>query len=335
MRTPIVVSVLLVPGFMLSAYALFTDALRLANWRSGIDLYRWSAHSPDDQDVMANDGTQLRPTAPLDGATPDAAFIAAGFSPELGCTSRVMRWLRSLDRAGRTLGGWDTGALILAKAGTMSNRRMAVHWQASPALDMQFPDNDVRTDIVVAEKRRFTAPGGISTFDLAIRFISVTSSPAVAMAVEKSANRHIGSVSAPFSPTQPLLPPGVARAVGIMEENVERPLTIPELSKRANVSQRSLSRAFVATLGTAPARYYLDLRLARAHDLLRQSDLSILDVATMAGFVSASRFSQAFRIRFGLSPREVRKHTTWLALRDVEARNPMIRTTSDDLSRLR
>jgi transcriptional regulator GlxA family with amidase domain len=59
-------------------------------------------------------------------------------------------------------------------------------------------------------------------------------------------------------------------------------------------------------MGCTPARYYLDLRLKRARALLRQTTLSVLDVAVACGFASASHFSKRYRDLFGQSPRSDR-----------------------------
>jgi transcriptional regulator GlxA family with amidase domain len=50
--------------------------------------------------------------------------------------------------------------------------------------------------------------------------------------------------------------------------------------------------------------HYLALRLNRARQLLRETSLSVLDVASMMGFASASQFARAFRRAFGFAPRQ-------------------------------
>lgn len=44
---PIRVSFLLVSGFMMAAFVLAADALRLANWRDGRRLFQWDVRTPD------------------------------------------------------------------------------------------------------------------------------------------------------------------------------------------------------------------------------------------------------------------------------------------------
>lgn len=327
---PTRVSFLLVPGFMLSAYALFTDALRLANWRSGKALFSWETCSPDNAAAVANDGTRIEPTATLGSpSAPDAAFVAAGFSPELGCTPSVFQWLRRLDRAGAILGGWDTGAIVLAEAGVMANRRMSVHWQAAPALENRYANIEVGQSNIAADDRRFTAPGGISTFDLALLFISRRCGAMVARQVERSANRHVQSVFSTQDDEIAILPRRVRVAAALMQENLEVPISIPDVAKHSGISQRGLNRAFKESTGLAPAQYYLHLRLGLARDLLRQSDRSILDVALASGFTSTSQFSQACKRRFGVSPREMRMQSSWLQFSNGKSARGLVETNYD------
>jgi len=56
-----------------------------------------------------------------------------------------------------------------------------------------------------------------------------------------------------------------------------------------------------------PTRYYLELRLARARQLLLQTNMSIVDVAFACGFVSAPHFSKCYRDHFGIPPRDERR----------------------------
>jgi transcriptional regulator GlxA family with amidase domain len=61
---------------------------------------------------------------------------------------------------------------------------------------------------------------------------------------------------------------------------------------------------FRSSVGSAPARTYLGLRLRRARQLLAQTRMSVTAVALACGFQSATHFSKAYRAWFGASPRQ-------------------------------
>jgi transcriptional regulator GlxA family with amidase domain len=101
--------------------------------------------------------------------------------------------------------------------------------------------------------------------------------------------------------------PKLLAAIGYMEVYLENPLSLSSLAKSVNISLRQLERLFKSKLGTTPARYYLDLRLERARQLLKQTSMSVLQVAVSTGFTSASHFTQSYKKFFGHPPSQERK----------------------------
>jgi transcriptional regulator GlxA family with amidase domain len=91
-------------------------------------------------------------------------------------------------------------------------------------------------------------------------------------------------------------------ALQVMENNIEDPLTPDEISDIVELSTRQLERLFSKYINVSPKRYYLKLRLEKARDLLRQTDLSVTDVCVACGFKSLSHFSKSYRATYGISP---------------------------------
>jgi transcriptional regulator GlxA family with amidase domain len=103
------------------------------------------------------------------------------------------------------------------------------------------------------------------------------------------------------------LQPKLSEAVALMEANIEEPLSTDEIAQLAGISRRQLERLFKQYLGSLPSRYYLELRLRRARQLLLDTNHSIVQVGLMCGFSSGSHFSTAFGALFGNTPREERQ----------------------------
>ncbi len=87
-----------------------------------------------------------------------------------------------------------------------------------------------------------------------------------------------------------------------METNLENPIKVALLAKQSNISTRQLERLFKRYVSETPGRYYLELRLSRARNLLTQTEMSIINVALASGFSSAAHFSKNYKQRFGVSP---------------------------------
>ena len=95
-------------------------------------------------------------------------------------------------------------------------------------------------------------------------------------------------------------------AVALMEANLGEPLPTEDIARLVGVSRRQLERLFKQHVEALPSRYHAELRLARARRLLQQTSQSILQVALGCGFASGSHFSNAYRARFGKTPRDER-----------------------------
>ena len=96
-------------------------------------------------------------------------------------------------------------------------------------------------------------------------------------------------------------------AVELMEANIGEPISQLELAGFVDLSRRQLQRLFQQHLLCTPSRYYLQLRLQRARELLRQTDLSLVEIAGQTGFLSNSHFSKSYKEHYGYSPSHERR----------------------------
>jgi AraC family transcriptional regulator len=81
---------------------------------------------------------------------------------------------------------------------------------------------------------------------------------------------------------------------------------IADLAVLAGVSRFHFARMFKATTGMTPYRYVLERRIERADALLRQSSLSIGEVAAATGFADQSHLARHVKQRYGITPRAFR-----------------------------
>lgn len=106
-----------------------------------------------------------------------------------------------------------------------------------------------------------------------------------------------------------LAPKGLRVALETIESAIDRKLSLFELSREAGVSAEHFCRAFKRSTGFSPHVYLNRQRLQRASDLLRETGLSITEIAFMCGYSSASHLSTSFRHAVGVSPLVYR--STW------------------------
>ena len=88
--------------------------------------------------------------------------------------------------------------------------------------------------------------------------------------------------------------------------HLDERVTIEELSRMFHINATTLKEAFKAEYGTSLAAHIKEHRMEKAATLLRESGMSVAEIAKIVGFESRSRFTTAFRERYGVLPSEYR-----------------------------
>ena len=84
-----------------------------------------------------------------------------------------------------------------------------------------------------------------------------------------------------------------------------------ELHERARFLWEAVTRQFTAYVGVPPYRYLIELRIERARQLLRETELTVTQICHRVGFNSLSHFTTTFRQHTGLSPSAYRRRRDW------------------------
>lgn len=310
------VGFLLIPDFAMLPYVCVIEPLRAVNRLSGRTLYRWSHVSIDGGPAAASNGVRIQNDFRVgNDAHFDYVFVCAGGNPALFKDPATFAWLRQLARRGVKIGGVSGGPYVLARANLLSGYRFTIHWEHAPAFVEEYPDLDLRRSLYEVDRDRLTSGGGTAPLDMMHAIIAREHGTDLAMAVsEWFLQTHVregaGPQRMPLRERLGVAHPPLLRVIGLMEQTVENPVSRDELARVAKVSLRHLERLFRQHLGCSLGEHYLSLRLGRARDLVRQSSLSVLEIALACGFTSASHFSRTYRARFGQAPRTERLRET-------------------------
>lgn len=100
----------------------------------------------------------------------------------------------------------------------------------------------------------------------------------------------------------------IRKAAEHLRQNFENDFSLDQLSGIANMSKFNFVRKFKDITGKTPREYFLDIRIMNALEYLNNPNFRIIDVALMCGFKNHSHFSQLFRQRTGLTPKEYRQN---------------------------
>ena len=303
---------LLLPEFSVMGFVSAIEPLRVAN-RFRAHSYRWHILSLDAAPVIASNGMSIN----ADSAFADAKdvkllFVVAGFNPLAPYSPRLARWLRSTRDAGGKLGAIDTGAFILAEAGLLGGDPITLHWEAIAAFSERYPSQRVSEELFEIDTNCITCAGGTSAIDMMLELIGTAHGRELAAKVsEQFVLGRIRSQSdhqrMEIAARYGLHNRKAIQVVKLMREHIEDPLSADQLATSISVTRRQLERLFSTHLRDTPSRFYLNVRLDRARELLQQTDMPVTAVGIACGFDSPTYFSRAYRLRFSLSPKADRQ----------------------------
>ncbi|HPD93650.1 MAG: GlxA family transcriptional regulator [Rhodobacter sp.] len=299
---------LLLNQFTFLSFAAAIEPLRIANRMSGQTLYRWTLISENGQEATCSNGTTVRVNGGLGEINrDDVVIVCAGIDVRSNTTQPVVNWLRKVARKGSVIGGLCTAAHTLAEAGLLENRRATIHWENRDGFLEEFAETDLTKSVFVIDGNRLTAAGGTASIDLVLTMIADDHGKDLANAVADQliyttirTDRDIQRLSIPTRIG--VRHPRLSRVIERMEQSIEEPVSPAELAEEVGMSTRQLERLFRRYLNRSPKRYYMELRLARARNLLMQTELSVINVALACGFASPSHFSKCYRAQYGTTP---------------------------------
>ncbi|MDE0522986.1 MAG: GlxA family transcriptional regulator [Boseongicola sp.] len=307
--------------FTLLCYACAVESLRIANRMAGRTLYEWRMIGEGGISVTCSAGTAFALDGDLGEVSRDETVVLCGGINVASATTRaLLNWVRRESRRGVSMGGLCTASYSLAKAGLLSGKRATIHWENQDSFQEEFDDVTLTKSVFVLDGRYFTTAGGTASIDLMLKFIADDHGEELASAV---ADQLIYTTVRTDQDTQRLsVPtrigvrhPKLSSVIQMMEANIEEPKSPSLLAKEVGMSTRQLERLFRRYLNRSPKRYYMELRLQKARNLLMQTDMSVINVALACGFASPSHFSKCYRAQYNITPyRERGAQATRLAV---------------------
>lgn len=310
------VGFILARRFTLCAFANFVDVLRLAADEgdgSRQILCEWAVLSDTMSPIASSSGITVQPNERLgDVGKFNYIVVIGGLIDEIpNLSPAYTRYLQLAAASKIPLIGVCTGAFILQRAGLMDGYRCCVSWFHHADFLEQFDGlKPVSDQIFIVDRDRLTCSGGVSSAHLAAYLVEKHVGRAEA---GKSLHIMIIDDALRAEKPQPGIPLDlttsdelVKRALLLMQQNIDSPLSVAEVALRLDINRRQLERRFQGALGMPPTLAYKIMRLEYAEFLLRNTAYPVTEIATSAGFCDASHFIRAFRERRGTTPASFR-----------------------------
>jgi transcriptional regulator GlxA family with amidase domain len=300
--------IILSDDFILMELAGVVDVLRISNRILGFEKFQWKLYSERGGRISASAG----------------AFVETAVIPKLpnsdygvflGCTDLNYTSLDVEKYAARYRHA-SSKVILFAEAASRyiaSNQEFATdhttHWENRALLEEKKGIFGVKASLAVSDGQIITSAGMGTVADVILALVGSHVSSAKLTIVSKIIlhdkirafdtlqTEVLGTVSGDASVLN--------KAIKLMQENIEEPITMSELANRIGYTPRWLERNFKAYLGCSPGRYYREIRMNHGHNLLRNTNMSIQEIALACGCHSG--FSLAYQQVFGQTPHQARK----------------------------
>jgi len=221
----------------------------------------------------------------------------------------LVAWLEQHAASSRRYGSVCTGALLLARAGLLDQRRVTTHWAFLDELARRSPSARVMPDaIFVRDGRLWTSAGVTAGMDMALAMLEEDWGRGIALEVARQLLMQLkrGGGASQFSPSLQAqamaADSGFRELAGWIDDHLAEDLSVGRLAARMQMSPRHLARVFRAALGTTPAKFVEQHRLAVAREWLAAGEDTLEHIARRSGFGSAETMRRVFVRRMGVSP---------------------------------
>ncbi|QSB06825.1 GlxA family transcriptional regulator [Natronoglycomyces albus] len=227
-------------------------------------------------------------------------------------SGEVIEALRAAHAAGARVVSLCTGAFVLGAAGLLDGRRVTTHWAHARELGERFGGAVVDADVLYTDNGSvLTSAGKAAAVDVCLHVVQRDFGASVANAVARRLvvppHRLGGQAQFVTSPVPGRAGDALAPVLEWALSRLDRPLSVVDMAREANMSSRHLARRFRAVTGQTPMRWLLVQRVRRAQELLEATDLSVVAVAVATGLGTATTLRRQFKAVVGVAPDAYRR----------------------------
>lgn len=238
----------------------------------------------------------------------DTIIIPSWRNPAERAPDALLDALNTANRRGSRIVGLCLGAYVLAQAGLLDGRAATTHWAYADDFSQRHPEVRLNPDVLYLEDGGLlTSAGTAAAIDCCLYMLRQQLGSEIANSVARRlvVPPHRQGGQAQFI-AQPIPAKAsdsrLASLLDWMRANLDRPLSLDNLSEQAKMSRRTFTRHFHQLTGSTVGEWLQRERLSLAQRLLESTNHSVDAVSSMAGFGSPVSLRHHFRSAFGISP---------------------------------
>ena len=276
--------------------------------------YEVAVCSPDGGSILTNAGFRVTPDhGPEILAEADTVIVVPVDAHRLtrDVSPAMRKALASIRRDARVV-SICTGGFALAAAGLLDGRRATTHWECAPLFRSWYPDIELEENVLfVHDGDVHTSAGAAAGIDLCLDLVRADHGSRIAGRAARrcvvSPFREGGQAQFIQRPVADAPDTSTAPAREWALAHLDQKITVADLARFAHMSERTLVRRFTDETGIAPRRWLTLQRLARARELLEESELSIEEIAAAVGYATATSLRNHLTVEVGLLPAAYRR----------------------------
>lgn len=315
------VIILVVDGVSLTTVSTALEPFQQVNSMLGEDRFHIQLVSLSSTDPMTSAGipipchlttTDVLAKLKLQNR-PDLLILCCGHVTSPINQASAGKFVQKFARQNVPVFALGAACLIAAKTAMIKGGKCATHWKMISSLAEQFPALEVQNVLYVLDGRISSCAGEFATFDMILAFIERIFGSRMSGEIRHhflAAGQRSGDSLQRLSGDAFICEDGrFQKALSIMADNIEVPVPTSEIASRLGYSTRQIQRIFCRNGFEPPHRYYINLRLNRARQLIEQTNMSFMEIALACGFETSSSFSKGYKLKFGATPKEHRNRT--------------------------
>lgn len=269
----------------------------------------------DGRSVDCFNGSEISSNGTIDfNVQPDLVFIAAFWGKAddaLHHHPELLPWLRGLHDAGCPLVAISNATYFLAEAGLLENKVATLYAPYERDFRQRY------SNVLLRQKRAITNAEGLycanaipSGCDLCISMLEQIYGPDIARKVAArfltGFNRSYAQWNVELDGLKYHKDQQVLTAQQWLERHYSEEVNFAEVAADLGMSSRNFSRRFNQAIGEAPNQYLQRVRMEAAKELLRTTELKIIEIANQVGTTNLSSFNKLFKKIVNMPPKQYR-----------------------------
>ena len=286
--------------------------------------------SADGMPVLTSSGFELHPTHSIEEHfSSDLIHIPALWRnprPAVLKHGAYIPWLQEQHQQNCNFTAVGTGVCFLAEAGLLDDKPATTHWHYFDQLQRTYPRIKLARQHFTTQAGNIYCAASINAMaELIMHQVERIFGRVIARQAQRNFFHEIRNLADPISLSDQRLSSHsdetIVQAQMWIQDNHSKQLSVPTLAEQFGMTTRTFNRRFKTAVGKTPGDYLTEVRMSFACDLLKNTDLSILEIASYSGFNDASWFSSRFKQWSGNSPKEYR-HTVRAKLFSLDKSSP-------------